>query len=379
MKKLSFTILTLVLVAFCLTPLFAGGSQESGNAEAGTGEVYVPPEKAPPTTPKTKSYSPVTSYKHAIVPEGVQVTIGFLLPSQKIERFTRDAEIFTKYAESRGVKVLWEGADYDHAKQLTQVENMLTRGVDVLVIHPVHGDQAGVFVEMAHKEGIPVIASDGVIKHNEVDLFITQDSVAVGKAQAQAYIDMVGKEGKYVIIMGQPGHSVAKLITEGNNMILDKYPGMKLVQQTEHENWSPELAQNTAEDILTREKDDIQAFFCNNSGMANGVLQAVVARGLQGKIFVAGSDADRTMCTNILNYDGVIDVIKWIAPLSIECAEAAIALARGDYNAIKYHSIYEFKDPDGSVPTIVTPVTVVTRDNIQETVIDSNWIADLKK
>jgi D-xylose transport system substrate-binding protein len=378
MKRATLAVLVLVAASFLAVPLFAGGQSE-GATGSKVVAAYVAPEKAPPTDPKTEQYKPVTTYKHRLVPANKAVTIGFLLPSQKIERFTRDAEIFTKYAESKGAKVLWDSADYDHAKQLTQVENMLTKGVDILVIHPVQGDQAGVFVEMAHKQGVPVISSDGVIKHKDIDLFITQDSVTVGKAQAQAYIDMVGKSGKYVIIMGQPGHSVAKLITEGNHAILDKYPGMKLVLQTEHQSWSPEKAQKTAEDVLTRENDDIQAFFCNNSGMANGVLQAVVARNLQGKIFVAGADADRTMCTNILNYNRVIDVIKWIAPLSMEAVDAAIAMAHGDYNAIKYHNIYEFSEPNGSVPTIVTPVTVVTRENIQKTVIDSNWIPDLKK
>ena len=331
-------------------------------------------EKAPDVPPGTKSYTPIKTYKHRIVPEGKKVKIGFLLPSQKIERFIRDKDIFVPYAKTIGAEVLWESANYDHATQTTQVENMLARGVDVLVIHPVHGDLAGVFVDMAHKEGVAVVSSDGVIKHPDVDFFVTQDSVTVGEVQAQAYIDMVGEKGKYVIIMGQPGHSVAKLITQGNHNVLDKYPGMKFLQQVEHENWDPVLAKNTAENVLTKENDDIQGFFCNNSLMANGVLQAIIERGLQGKIFVAGSDADLTMCTNVKNYDRVVDVIKWIAPLSKVGADIAVALARGKYDSIKYNVDYGFEDPDGKVATIVTPVTLVTKENLYKTVVETGWI-----
>ncbi len=63
---------------------------------------------------------------------------------------------------------------------------MLAQGIDVLVIHPVHGDVAGVFVEMAHAEGVPVFSSDGVIKHPDIDFFVAQDSVKVGEVQARS-------------------------------------------------------------------------------------------------------------------------------------------------------------------------------------------------
>jgi D-xylose transport system substrate-binding protein len=348
-----------MIFVLCLTFFAAVVLVGEPKGKTAPGEAFEPSEKAPEVKKATKSYSPVKTYKHRIVPADEKVIIGFLLPDQRVERFVRDKDIFVPYAESIGAKVIWDSSDYDHATQTTQVENLLAQGVDVLVIHPVHGDVAGVFVEMAHAEGVPVIASDGVIKHPDIDFFVTQDSVKVGEVQAQAYIDIVGKEGKYVIIMGQPGHSVAKLITEGN---------------PEHENWAPELSQKTAEDVLTREKDDVQAFFCNNSRMANGVLQAVIARGLEGEIFVAGSDADLTMVTNVLNYERVVDVIKWIAPLSMVGVDTAVALARGEYDKIKYHVDYAFEDPDGVVATIVTPVTAVTPENVKETVVDTNWI-----
>jgi D-xylose transport system substrate-binding protein len=363
-----------MIFVLCLTFFAAVVLVGEPKGKTAPGEAFEPSEKAPEVKKATKSYSPVKTYKHRIVPADEKVIIGFLLPDQRVERFVRDKDIFVPYAESIGAKVIWDSSDYDHATQTTQVENLLAQGVDVLVIHPVHGDVAGVFVEMAHAEGVPVIASDGVIKHPDIDFFVTQDSVKVGEVQAQAYIDIVGKEGKYVIIMGQPGHSVAKLITEGNHNILDKYSGMEMIQQTEHENWAPELSQKTAEDVLTREKDDVQAFFCNNSRMANGVLQAVIARGLEGEIFVAGSDADLTMVTNVLNYERVVDVIKWIAPLSMVGVDTAVALARGEYDKIKYHVDYAFEDPDGVVATIVTPVTAVTPENVKETVVDTNWI-----
>src|SRR5690606_25003640 len=113
----------------------------------------------------------------------------------------------------------------------------------------------------------------------------------VGVLQAEAAVKATGGKGNFVILMGHAGQSAAVDITRGNLDVLKKHPGIKIVVQKNHENWSPSLALATVENALAQYKNNIAAILANNSGMANAAVQALAEQKLTGKVFVAGSDA----------------------------------------------------------------------------------------
>ena len=159
--------------------------------------------------------------------------------------------------------------------------------------------------------------------------------------------------------------------------ILKKNPGLKLVAAQSHEGWSPDKAMATTENVLSKYKNNIDAFICNNSGMARGVIAALEAQWLADtkKVFVAGSDADLINIRYILQGKQSVDVFKKIKPLAEMAAEAAVKLAKNPNKkvteVIKFDKKVNNKFTD--VPVIVTPIVLVTKSNVDATVIKDGF------
>jgi D-xylose transport system substrate-binding protein len=208
------------------------------------------------------------------------------------------------------------------------VENLLAQGVQALVIQAVNGDTASSFVKQAKQDGIPVVAYDRLIRNAPLDAYVTEDSYTVGKAQAEAAVKFTGGKGNYVLLMGEAGQSGTIARTKGVLEVLKKHPDIKLVVQQNHAGWSPDLAMKTTENALTRYNNNIQAVIANNSGMANGAIQALQEQKLLGKVFVAGADADLTAIRNIVKGKQQLDVMVSIEEQAQKAAEVAMMLAQ---------------------------------------------------
>lgn len=299
-----------------------------------------------------------------------KVKIGFILATLQEERYVKDKAAFEKKAAELGAEVVFASANNSEQEQLSKVENILSQGVKVLVIQPVNSKAASAFVTAAHKDGVKVISYDRVINDSPLDLYVTQDSCKVGTLQAEAAVKATGGKGNYIILKGEEGHSVANEITRCVTETLAKSPGVKVVLTQAHAGWSGDLAMKTVENALTSNKNKIDAILANNSGMANGAVQALVAQKLAGKVFVAGADADLTAIKNIVAGKQQFEVLKAIEPLAFGAAEAAVKLAKG-----------EAVNSDGTVdvgggfkaPVLNTPVFAVTKENIDSQIIATGF------
>ena len=111
--------------------------------------------------------------------------IGFSLGTLREERWLRDQELFTENVKALGGAVNVKFANNDSNLQLSQAENLILQGIDVLVIVPHDGEAAASIVEMAHEEGIKVIAYDRLITNCALDFYISFDNIKVGELQAK--------------------------------------------------------------------------------------------------------------------------------------------------------------------------------------------------
>jgi D-xylose transport system substrate-binding protein len=125
------------------------------------------------------------------------------------ERYQKDVKYFEARAKELGLRVVTLAADNDNAKQIAQVEDVLTQGAKVLVIQPTDSQAASSYVRLAHERGAKVVAYDRAIVAPDLDYYVSHDSYRVGVLQAQAALQATGTKGKYVILSGQAGHSVA--------------------------------------------------------------------------------------------------------------------------------------------------------------------------
>jgi D-xylose transport system substrate-binding protein len=284
----------------------------------------------------------------------------------KEERYAKDKKYFTDKAKSLGAEVLFASADDNQRTQLEKVEDLLSRGVKAIVIQPVNANSAARLVIASHLDKIPVVAYDRMIKNADLDFYVTQDSFKVGVLQAEAAVKATKGKGNYIILCGEAGHTVADEITAGVLSVLKNHPNIKVVVQQSHEGWSSTKAMTTVENALTIHRNDIQAILANNSGMAQGAIQALAEQKLVGKVFVAGADADLIAIRNIVAGKQQFEVLKAIQPLAERAAEVAVELA----NHKTPQSTGTMNNGKKDVPVANTPVFPVTKENIQKQIID---------
>jgi D-xylose transport system substrate-binding protein len=227
-------------------------------------------------------------------------------------------------------------------------------------------------VKMANEEGVKVVGYDSMLVNGPLDAMVMQDSWAVGKLQGEAMVEwfraVKGKvEGKVALVMGQPGDSNAAAMSSGALEIIESNAGLELVAKQSHEGWSSDKAMATAENVLTKHANKVDAFICNNSGMARGVIAALDAQGMADsqKVFVAGSDADLVNIKYVAQGKQTVEIWKKIAPLAETAAEIAVKLAKGEEIKVDKMINNGFVD----VPTVVTPVVPITKENLDSTII----------
>jgi D-xylose transport system substrate-binding protein len=303
--------------------------------------------------------------------EGPQV--AFLLSTLQEERYQKDLKYFEERAKELGIATVALAADNDNAKQIAQVEDVLAQGAKVLVIQPTDSQAASAYVKLAHEKGAKVIAYDRAIVSPDLDYYVSHDSYRVGVLQAEAALAATGGKGKYVLLSGQAGHSVASEITRGYEHTLAPYIArgdVEIVMKQNHSAWSPEQALRTVEDALTRSGGKIDAILANNSGMARGAVQAVQAAGLT-HVFIAGADADAANVNFVCEGKQTIEVLKDIAPLARTAADVAKQLLTGD--AAKGSATIPMGGRD--VPVAAVRVEVVTPDTVKSLLVDSGFLS----
>ncbi len=314
-----------------------------------------------------------------------KVKIGFLLKTMQEERYQRDKAAFIAKGESLGAKVYFDSANNDEGMQLSKLENMLSKGCSVIVLQPVNTGTAGNMVKMANEEGVKVIGYDSMLSNGPLDLMVMQDSWAVGKLQGEAMVEWLKNKkgevkGNVALIMGQPGDSNAAAMSSGALEIIENNPGLELVVKQSHEGWSSDKAMATAENALTKYANNIDAFICNNSGMARGVVAALEALGLAdtNKVFVAGSDADLVNIQYVAQGKQTVEIWKKIKPLAETAAELAVKLAENPKEKPENIVKVDKKINNGftDVPTIVTPIFLVNKDNIMTSIVAEGFYSE---
>ena len=301
-----------------------------------------------------------------------QIVIGLSLDTLKEERWQRDRDLFVKAAEARGAKVLVQAANSDDALQNSQAENLLTQGVNVLVVVPHNAKTSATIVESAHKMGVPVIAYDRLIRDADVDYYITFDPVRVGELQAEYAVQHKPK-GSYVLIGGAPTDNNAVLVREGQMKVLkpliDK-GDIKIVTDQWAKDWQAVEALKIMENALTRNNNKVDAVVVSNDGTAGGVIQALGEQKLTGKVLVTGQDADLAACQRIVAGTQTMTVYKPIDALATKAAELAVKVAKKEAVTETTHPVNNGKK---DVPSILLDTIKVDKENLDATVIKDGY------
>lgn len=262
--------------------------------------------------------------------------IGLSMDTLKEARWQADRDLFVARARELGAEVLIQSANSDDVQQIKDVDFLITRKVDVLVIIPHNGAAMAKAVGMAHEAGIPVISYDRLITGCDPDLYITFDNVKVGELQARYLVDHLPTpgRGKIVRIYGSKTDNNAFLFKQGQDNVLKPYIERGDIQVV-HEDWADDWKLENAKKIMNAaisrlgKNFDAQAVLASNDGTAGGAIQALAEEGLSGKLLVTGQDAELVACQRIALGTQAMTIYKPIRNLARQAAELAVRMANG--------------------------------------------------
>jgi D-xylose transport system substrate-binding protein len=302
-----------------------------------------------------------------------KVKIGFAMDTVKEERWQRDRAAFEAHCKHLNVDCVITVANNNAEKQSNDVENLLTQGVDALVIAPHDATQAASMVEKAKAQNVPVISYDRLINSDKLDLYISHQVPVIGRKIAEYALSQVPK-GNYIMVYGASTDNNAVIMQKEQLAVLkpaiDK-GDIKIVANQFITDWKPELALNFVENALTQHNDRIDAVVASNDGMAGGAISALDKKGLAGKILVTGQDAQKDALQRIAEGKQTMSIYKAIIPLANTALESAIKLAKGE--ELTGTTMFKNEAIGKEIPAILLEVQVVDKDNLMTTVIKDGY------
>ncbi len=308
-------------------------------------------------------------------PVSGKIKIGFAMATVKEERWQRDQAAFQKRCDElkEQVECIITVADNKADKQLSDVEQLLTSGINVLVIAPQEATQAAQMVDKAKAKGIPVISYDRLINSDKIDLYISHQVPVIGKKIAEYALQKQPK-GNYVMVYGASTDNNAVIMRKEMEAVLKPAidSGEIVIKSQQHINdWKPEEALKFAENALTQNNNNINAFVVSNDGMAGGVISALENKGLAGKILVTGQDAEKAALQRIAEGKQTMTIYKPIIPLASGAVDAAIKLAKKEKLANTTMFMNDVIKKE--IPAILLEITVVDKENLLATVIKDGY------
>ena len=342
MKRLVILVLALAMIL----PMAACKGKDSGS---------------PAASPAASSAPSSAASSEAPAPGEEKMKIGVSLPTQREERWVLDKEAFERVGEELGVEVLIQIADNDAGRQQSQCENLISQGIQALIIAPHDADAAANIAVLAHEAEIPIISYDRLVQNADVDLYVTFDQYRIGQIMGE-YVARNVDKGNIVVLSGDPADPTCIPLKQGAmDAIKAKVDSgeYKIVMEQECRDWEPREALKHAENALTANNNDIAAFIAPNDGTAGGIIQALAAQGLDGKVVVTGQDAEEDAVARIIEGTQSMTVYFNCAEMAEATLRAAVSMVNGDASGATSTE----NNGKIDVPTLGFPPYELNKDN----------------
>ena len=307
--------------------------------------------------------------------EAAGKVVGVSWANFQEERWKTDEAAMKAAIAAAGDKYISADAQSSAQKQLADVESLIARNADVLIVLAQDASAIAPAVQKAVDEGIPVIGYDRLIE-NPNAFYITFDNKEVGRLQARA-VFAVKPSGNYAFIKGSSADPNADFLFAGQMDVLkDAIAAGKIrnVGESYTDGWLPANAQRNMEQILTKNNNKVDAVVAANDGTAGGAIAALAAQGMAGAVPVSGQDGDHAALNRIALGTQTVSVWKDARELGRKAAEIALLLADGKKMS-DIPGVVKFAGGPRKVEMnalFLTPIPIV-KDNLN-LVIDAGWI-----
>jgi putative multiple sugar transport system substrate-binding protein len=294
--------------------------------------------------------------------------------------------------EAAGYEVDLQFAGNDVQQQVSQVQNMIANGDQLLVIASIEGDSLGTVLAEAKEAGIPVIAYDRLIMNTDaVSYYATFDNYLVGVTQGKYIIDTLdldNQDGPFnlEIITGDPGDNNVNFFYGGAMDTLQPYidagklvvpSGQIAKEEVATANWATDAAQSRFENILSSYYADgtnLDVVLASNDSTALGVENALAANYTGEYPIITGQDCDIANTINLIAGKQAMSVFKDTRTLASKVVEMVEAIMEGGEAPVNDTETYD--NGTGVIPSFLCEPVAVTVDNYKEMLIDSGYYTE---
>ena len=323
---------------------------------------------------------------------GDEGSIGVAMPTKSSERWIADGNNIKSQLEDAGYSVDLQYAEDDIPTQVSQVENMVTKGVDMLVIAAIDGTALGDVLDTAESQDIPVISYDRLIRDSDtVDYYTTFDNFKVGQLQAQSLVEGLEATGdgpyNVELFAGSPDDNNATFFWNGAMDVLQPMidsgdivvpSGQTDFDQAAILRWDPATAQKRMEDILTGTyaSKKVQGVLSPYDGLSLGIIAALQGNGYTDADLpvVTGQDAEVQSVKSILAGEQYSTIFKDTRELAKVTVDMIKAIAEDKEPEVNDTETYD--NGVKVVPSYLLDPVTVTKDNVTETLVDSGYYTE---
>jgi putative multiple sugar transport system substrate-binding protein len=321
--------------------------------------------------------------------------VGIAMPTKSSERWVHDGNNMKAEFEKRGYKVDLQYAEDIVENQVSQIENMITKGVDVLVIAAIDGESLTNVLDKANAQGVKVIAYDRLIRKSEhVSYYATFDNFKVGVLQASYIEQALGlKDGKgpfnIELFAGSPDDNNAYFFFDGAMSVLQPYidngqlvvrSGQTAFDQIATLRWDGATAQARMDNLLSAHytTERVDAVLSPYDGISIGIISSLkgVGYGSADKPMpvITGQDAELASVKSILAGEQTSTIFKDTRELAKKAAEMAEAVLKGEEPEVNDTTTYD--NGVKVVPSYLLEPVSVDRTNYKEVLIDSGYYTE---
>ena len=371
-KKLLSMILATTMVAATLVGCGSGSAETAAPAEEAATEEAATEEAAPAESNGTK--------------------VGVSMPTKDLQRWNQDGANMQAELEAAGYEVDLQYASNDVQTQVSQVENMIAGGANVLVIAAIEGSSLGEALDMAKAANIPVIAYDRLLMNSDaVSYYATFDNYMVGTKQGEYIVkalDLDNAEGPFnmEITAGDPGDNNAGYFYNGAMDVLNPYieagklvvvSGQVSFDEVATPTWATETAQSRAENILSSNYADgtqIDVWLCSNDSTALGVENALAANYNGEYPIITGQDCDIENVKNMIAGKQSMSIFKDTRTLASQVVKMVGQILNGE--TVDVNDTETYDNGTGVIPSYLCEPVFADVNNYKELLIDSGYYAE---
>ena len=201
-------------------------------------------------------------------------------------------------------KLIITDANDSPSKQVADIQDLLERDVDILIVSAATSDALDPIVTRATNRGVPVVMVDRRVTSDNFVTFVTASDIALGRHTAQWIVEKLNYEGNVIMLPGLAGASPAELRIAAAKEVFNQYPGINILD-LQYTDWSPAKGKQVMSALIQKYGDEIDGVWADSGLQGAGSMEAFLAAGIEGAKIPPHTCGDLNQCIKLATEHGI--------------------------------------------------------------------------